>query len=271
MLVPLSTERPDRFWPLLEVEVGAARAAAIEAALAEELDEEARRARADEAEAACRQELASAPPGPCYLLKVPSIFERADCEAAIAGRGARFASQEELRRVLREGVREVVEPGQVEQCLNVLDQFDEAVDQIVAGQLKASEGFAELALNADAITEAVTTHFKRGDRRPYADLVERNARARSTSMLVRVQMFVLGAEGEGAPELERRAGKLTDISLKRILDAGQMGLIDERIQRLQRPDADAMGNSVSPAPSSPPGRANSKVARKRRTARPGTS
>lgn len=257
-MLPISTQVPDRFYPAVERAVGLARQAVLATGHEPDAPEEA----LGQAETKARAEEVS---GPCYLLKIPTIWERAECEAAATARGARSVTPEEFHRVLRDGIRDAVDPGQVEYCLNCLTEFEEEVDALGRGE-PAGERFAELAREAERITDAVGLHYE-----PYRNLLQRQSRASSLSMLLRVQMFVLGAEGEGAPEIERRNGRLTDRSLELILATGDMGLIDQRIMQLMRPDRDAVGNSASPVPSTPPGPAISTAAKTRRTARPGNS
>lgn len=265
-MLPISTKASVTFYPKVQAAVTKARLAAAKEAVEQQLDEAATRQHLAEAETSAREE-AMRDPGVCYRLKVPSVFDRIEYEAALAERGAQFVTAEELGRVMREGVKEVIAEDQIADCLAILDRYDDAISAVTeGGQLPAD--FLELAENFERIGEQLLVNENYP---PYGRLQGRKSRAASLGTALRVQCFCLGAEGEGAPKLIYQSGALTQDSLNRIVQMGHLGELSAEIFRLMFLDGDVVGNSASPAPSTLPGQATSQAASSPPTAAPAGS
>lgn len=197
---------------------------------------------------------------PVFLLKVPTMRERIALDAAIVAEGCRFPGNAELIAALRAGVEQHVIEADQPALLAIIDAFAE---------LPSTETLApDLAVKIDGIAKALRPVYP-----VYAELEGERSRYLSIASLVRVELFLAGTEGDGAPAIERRGGRVTEGSiaaLEAAYGAGIIGALGLKILTLSRPDLAQTGNSGSPRslPSAP---ATSEAARKRKTAPAGTS
>ena len=205
--------------------------------------------------------LAGKPDAPTFLLRVPTLRERIALDAAIAAEGVRYPTDAELARTLREAIAEHVVDEQQPELLVHVEGLEVATEE-------GKQPDPELATTLVEIGATLRPHH-----RALAEIEAERTRFLAIAMLVRAEMLILGVEGENAPPVERRGGRLTEAcgeAIERRYGAGTLYEIGARTVALTNPTADDAKNSASPAPS-PPGPATSKAARKRPTGPNGTS
>lgn len=203
--------------------------------------------------------LAGQNPKPVFVLAVPTVRERIALDADIVAEGVGFPSQAQLLAALRSGVAEHVVDAEQGPLNDLIDELEALGEAPAAGEL------------GDKIEQLQRT--LRPVHRPYAELEAERGRFVRLATLNRTERFLLAVEGEGAPQMERKAGRLTEASIDALAKAygdAIFAILGAQIAALTQPTADQMGNSKSP-PSLPSGPAISRAAKGRPTARAGTS
>jgi hypothetical protein len=198
---------------------------------------------------------------PTFFLKVPSLRDKIALDAALAVEGVRYPGNAELAQVLREGVAEHVVDDDQPTLTAILDEFEAASEE---GVLLTGE----LLERVEQIARALRPYH-----RPLGRVEAERGRFLATAMLVRAELLLAGIEGEDAPPLERRSGRLSENCQQAIEERygnGTLFAVGARTVDLMSPAADARKNSGSPEPS-PPDPGISTAANMPPMARPGKS
>jgi hypothetical protein len=198
---------------------------------------------------------------PVFLLKVPTLRDKIALDACLAIEGVRYPSNAELAQALREGVAEHVIDGDQPTLLEILDEFEAASEE---GKLIGTD----LAERIEQIAKALRPYH-----RPLGRIEAERGRFLATAMLVRAEMFLVGIEGENAPKIEKRSGRLTEACQEAIDERygnGTLFAIGARTVDVTTPTEDERKNSGSPEPL-PPDPATSTAASEPRTVRRGKS
>ena len=196
-----------------------------------------------------------------FLIKVPSLRDTMAIEAAVVAEGVRYPTDAELVTALREAVTTHVVDAEHPELLAIIDEYEAAIEE----KQQPSE---EVLQRINEIDRTLRPHH-----RPLAEFWAARHHASSAFALVRAEMLLLGIEGEDAPEVKHRFGRLTEATVEAIeqrYGRGTMVAIGNRTFDLTSPTAAEAKNSASPQPS-PPGPVTSKAAKRQPTEAPGKS
>ena len=179
---------------------------------------------------------------PVFLLKTPTLRDKIALDACLAIEGVRYPTNLELAQALRDGVAEHVIDSDHPPLIASLDEFEAASE---AGDPIGPE----LVEQIEQIAKVLRPYH-----RPLGRVEAERGRFLATAMLVRAEMFLVGIEGENAPKIERRSGRLTEACYTEIDErygAGTIFAIGARTVALTAPTEDERKNSPSPPPLPP--------------------
>jgi hypothetical protein len=176
---------------------------------------------------------------PVFLLKVPSLRDKINIDAMIAEDGARYPTNAEYAETLRRAILENVIYDDQPALLQYIEEFEAAAQE-------ANPIDPDLFSRIEEIARTLRQFSRR-----LAAVDAQRTRFVGIAMLVRAEAFLMGIEGEGAPALERRQGRLTDAcqeAIERRYGAGTLFMIGSRIVELSNVGEDERKNSPSPQP-----------------------
>lgn len=191
---------------------------------------------------------------PVFLLKVPTMRDNIAFTTALLEEGLVYPSDVEYVAVLRAAIAECVSDDEQADLLQIIDEYEAAEEAgreaVRTGQeLEPAEDRVDLYRRVDEITTTLRPHYP-----PLARLIAARSNLTQMMPLVRVRMFLAGLEGEGAPPLGKKFGRLTDATLDRVeghYGSGTVAAISNRILELTTPTVEEKKTLASPAPLPP--------------------
>lgn len=199
----------------------------------------------------CRDE----PAAPVYLVAVASVFGRAEFNALLVEHGLVSPSDDEARAALIDGIKAVVEEGQQQDLIDVIEQVAEHDGGPLPDHLDKLY---------DQIDRQVRPHY-----RPYGRLVAARTRFFSLMPILACRFFLRGVENADFG-LEFRGGQLTDESLDR-LPEGHAEAVGWKAWSLMSLLREQEKNSESPSPSPDTPESSREAASRPKTPKAGTS
>jgi len=180
------------------------------------------------------------PDAPVFLLKIPTVREKITFESHMEAEGLRYPPAAELYAAMRAAIRDQVVEDEQPALLALIDEAEGAGEE-------GNPIDAELTEKLDQISRTLTPFYPplgqiSGDRRRYLGMV----------WLLRAELFLMGVEGQDAPKIERRAGKLTEASIEAIENKYGNGTIVQigiRTMPMTSPDETERKNSELLEPS----------------------
>lgn len=193
-----------------------------------------------------------------YHLRVPSIAERQRFRRDVIAAGAHYPGESELYDAMREDVRALIHPDDVDRLLALIDACDAEQDALLAG------GDATAIVGADgARTMRLLERELRRAGAAYAALVADRSYYVEIATVMAAGRFLDRVDGLDIA-LERRGSVLSDAALD-ALPAGHAAAIGLKALGLLRPDRSAQKNSPS-SPNTHTVRASSPAAKSRQKA-----
>lgn len=174
---------------------------------------------------------------PVYVARVPSWRDRAAWQRELLAMGARYPSDRELRAAARAALAAAM-PDNAAEMLALLDRADAA--EAAKAELDPADLAALAALDA---TLARTWP-------PFVELAASRGYWNEAASYLAFEMFVTGAEGEGAQErpVRLQRGRVAEDCLLALPRAEVMA-VGDRIIAAMFPTKAQEKNSVSPSPS----------------------
>lgn len=198
-----------------------------------------------------------------YLIKVPSVYDRAAYRRQVKSHGARLWLPGEVRRASRDDILAAKESGGItaadaKGALTTLDDYTACVDEAIR---VARETGADPEPVPDDIADAFMglEAAVRGMGGDYAARLADNEYFYEISMIEAVRMFVVGWENVDAQCARHGADGLTEASLGEIPD-DHMRQIDGQVAELMQPSPVTEKNLPSPSHGSS-GRKTSRTAK----------
>ena len=174
--------------------------------------------------------------GAVYLLRVPTVADRARFRRAVRKAKGRRHGVYELLDILEDGVRAIV-PKAMEQHLAVVTDYRAQLQAFQEQAKSRGNGQATETLKPPAIfreiERVVEDHYE-----PYLDAVADNAAYPYVVGEVATRMFLIGREGWG--------GELSEQVLAQI-PSWHMFTIGAEVESLLEPNQDDLKNSPSPS------------------------
>lgn len=186
-------------------------------------------------------------PAPVFMLRTPTLRQRAAWRRDIAAAGARFVASSELYELLRQALHETA-PRNLDQLLELIDNHEAAAEGKAPLDDEVARGVRELELAMQVFT-------------PYAELVAARAFWWEIACAQAFRHFVVGWRGvlvnDQALEFAARNGLVADAVLELVPEAwiyaagaAAMGLLSpssEQRKNLESPRPSPPGPAISPA------------------------
>lgn len=181
---------------------------------------------------------------PVFLLKTPSLRDKIALDACLALDGVRYPNNSEYAAALRDAIRQQVVDEEQLMLVAYVEEYEGLSD---AG----NPIDADLADRIEQIARVL-----RPFHRPLAQVESDRGRFLATAMLVRAEMFLVGIEGSGAPRIEKRSGRLTEVCQEAIEEKygyGVLFAIGARTVAATMPTEEEVKNSelLEPSPADP--------------------
>lgn len=208
------------------------------------------------------------PPGRrvAYLIRPPTVYDRAAYDRAVTARGAVSHSEAAMLDCLAEGVQ-VLLGGKADKDLRAayLGRIDGYRNRLIEAVASADrDELYRLMLTGDEPVREIADIVRRGHAR-YAGMEADREYHTSVAAIEAARMFVTGWENLAADCLSD-AGGLTEASLTAI-PAAHLTPIRFFVLGLSAPDRDEAKNSDSPSPGSSTGKSSTSAARAKPTPR----
>jgi hypothetical protein len=176
--------------------------------------------------------------GPVFICRVPTFRDRYLLRNRVASDGLRFVSDRAMVERARAAL-ETLRPENADGLLETVDRFLALRDDAEA----TAEEATELRRRVDNVIDVLCRRdtelaAMRADRATYMEMMGAYA----------FQALVVGAEGEGAPEIVCRDGQVTEQCMS-TLPAGTIDLIGQQLVIKLVPTRQEAKNSASPSPS----------------------
>jgi hypothetical protein len=184
---------------------------------------------AEKAVASAEEAVAAKPPA--WLIRVPTRRDRIEFECALIEDGLRFDSDREFLRVMRDGIRAVVEEGQAGELLAMVDELE-------AIPLPRSDVPQDLLEAVDLVARTLRERYQR-----FAKAEASRARYLALAPIAAAAMFLVGRDGE-KPLRRQGTGPRSVVAAEEIekIPDTDLALIGWKAIALMRPTETELGN-----------------------------